>query len=89
MGNDQSQSSSSGERVQNDITVTWKKGTDCSFPLREGQCACGHGNKVYIFGGVIQDQSEDLLESNDLLCYDIGKFELRHVISNNVAFWQV
>ena len=78
MGNDQSQSSSAGECLNNNVTVTWKKGADVSFPLREGQCACSHGNKMYIFGGVIQGQSEDLVESNDLLCYDVGKFFFYH-----------
>ena len=76
MGNEQSQSSTSGDRLQNNMTVTWKKGTDCSFPLREGQCACSHGNKMYIFGGVIQQQTEELIESNELLCYDVGKTRL-------------
>ena len=76
MGNDQSQSSSTGECLNNNITVTWKKGNDITFPLREGHCACSIENKMYIFGGVIQGQGEDMLESNDLLCYDIGKFFL-------------
>ena len=74
MGNDQSQTSSSAESLKNNITVTWKKGADLSFPLREGQCACCHGNKMYLFGGVVQGQSEELVESNELLCYDVGKF---------------
>ena len=73
MGNDQSQASSSGESLQNNVTVTWKKGADCIFPLREGQCACCLGNKMYLFGGVIQGHPEELQESNELLCYDVGK----------------
>lgn len=70
MGNEQSQSSSSGEKLKNNIKVSWKKTADCGFHLREGQCSCSHGNKMYLFGGVIQGHAEELVESNELLCYD-------------------
>lgn len=69
MGNQASGSQNLGEKLNNDMTVTWKKVTDCSFPLREGQCACSHGKSMFCFGGVIQTD-EDHLESNDLLQFD-------------------
>ena len=73
MENQQAQSSSTCEPLKNNMKVTWKKTSDCTFPLREGQCSCSHGNKMYLFGGVIQGQTEELVESNELLCYDVGK----------------
>ncbi|KAL3866524.1 hypothetical protein ACJMK2_043817 [Sinanodonta woodiana] len=72
MGNESSQASGSyGEPVDNDIEVTWESvSADYRFPLREGQCTCSHGNKMYIFGGVLQSDTE-ILESNELHCFDI------------------
>ena len=70
MGNQSSQSVAVGDRLENDMKVTWSKVTDCEFPLREGQCACSHGNCMYLFGGVIQ--GDEMIESNDLLCFDAG-----------------
>ena len=71
MGNDCSQSLVYGESIDNDISVSWKKVTDSPWPLREGQCACSIGSKIYIFGGVLID-SEAPVESNDLLVFDAG-----------------
>lgn len=69
MGNHGSQSASLGLSLENNISLSWRKVTDCQFPTREGQCACGHGNNMYVFGGVIQHQNGHV-ESNDLLCFD-------------------
>ncbi|KAH3781796.1 kelch domain-containing protein 1-like isoform X2 [Dreissena polymorpha] len=61
--------SSSQLSIPSDIALTWKRAKDCPFPKREGQCGCSVGNKMYLFGGVVQTEDGDL-ESNDLLCYD-------------------
>ena len=58
------------EKIANDLVVVWKRGADISFPVREGQCACSCGNKMYVFGGVVQVEGQELLESNELLCFD-------------------
>ena len=72
MGNQSSQNVDLGEILENDIEVSWTKSTDCSFPVREGQCACSHGNKLYVYGGVVQDQEEELVESNNLYRFNTG-----------------
>ncbi|KAL4227507.1 F-box only protein 42 [Mactra antiquata] len=69
MGNQGSSNECLGERLENDVSVTWKKVTDCQYPTREGQCCCSHGNSMYIFGGVIQ-ANDGHLESNDLIKYN-------------------
>lgn len=69
MGNQVSGSSSLGDRLENSVTVCWKKVNDCPFPLREGQCCCSHGKNLYVYGGVTQT-AESHLESNDLLKFD-------------------
>ena len=71
MGNQESSSQQTGTKLNNDIAVTWKKVTSCSFPLREGQCACSHGNSMYVFGGVIND-GESHVESSELLKFNAG-----------------
>jgi hypothetical protein len=71
MGNQGSSSQELGVKLENDITVTWKKVTSCSFPLREGQCACSQGNNMYVFGGVIND-GENHIESCELLKFNVG-----------------
>ena len=62
--------------INNNMEITWQKTTDVPFPLREGQCACSHGNKMYIFGGIIQNDGEpdNLTESSDLLCFNTSGF---------------
>ena len=74
MGNQSSQDLSLGEPLKSDMEVTWTKSTDCDFPLREGQCCCSHGNNMYVFGGVIQGQADEMVESNDLMCFDSGEY---------------
>ncbi|KAK3096994.1 hypothetical protein FSP39_005475, partial [Pinctada imbricata] len=60
--------------LQNDIKVQWKRSeVQFQFPSREGQCCCGVENKLYIFGGVLQGEGMDLVESNDLLCFEKDK----------------
>ncbi|XP_060569590.1 kelch domain-containing protein 1-like [Ruditapes philippinarum] len=70
MGNQGSSSQELGVKLENDTTVTWKKVTSCSFPLREGQCACSQGNNMYVFGGVIND-GENHIESCELLKFNV------------------
>ena len=73
MGNDSSQPLKYGQRLDNDITVNWKKVTrENPFPPRESHCSCSISNKLYVFGGVVADGGEPI-ESNDLLVYDLGK----------------
>ncbi|KAL5004200.1 hypothetical protein ScPMuIL_017656 [Solemya velum] len=73
MGNENSQNVVYGDRLQNNVELSWKKMKPCPYPNREGQCACSHGNDLYIFGGVIQSNSEEPVESNDLLVYNTEK----------------
>ncbi|XP_052794960.1 rab9 effector protein with kelch motifs-like isoform X2 [Mya arenaria] len=70
MNGEGSTSQGSGIKIDNDMSLAWKRVTDCVFPVREGQCSCSVGNKMYIFGGVIHSNTQDLVESNDLLCFD-------------------
>ena len=68
------QQASSATRVDNDIVVNIRKAqTEFPFPPREGCVACGLGNKVYVFGGVIQSDDAEPQESNDLLVFNIGE----------------
>ncbi len=74
MGNDSSQPLKYGERLDNDITVNWKKiQSENPFPPREAHCSCAVGNKLYVFGGVVQTADDDAVESNELLIYDVGE----------------
>ncbi|WAR00752.1 KLDC1-like protein, partial [Mya arenaria] len=76
MNGEGSTSQGSGIKIDNDMSLAWKRVTDCVFPVREGQCSCSVGNKMYIFGGVIHSNTQDLVESNDLLCFDAGGFDM-------------
>jgi len=67
-----SSSSSSGKKIDTNMEVTFKRVADCQFPTREGCCSCSVGNKMYVFGGVIHSSTDELVESNELLCYDGG-----------------
>lgn len=69
MGNQGSSSQVEGEILNNNISVSWKKVTDCGFQVREGQCSCSLGNSLYVFGGVIQ-KGDSNLETNDLLKFN-------------------
>lgn len=60
-----------GTPIENDINVTWKQAKpDCPFPAREGQSYCTIGNKLYIFGGVIQCKDDEVETINELICFD-------------------
>jgi N-acetylneuraminic acid mutarotase len=65
---------SSASKVENDIVLNIRQVQNgFPFPPREGCVACGLGNEVYVFGGVIQSDHEEPQETNDLLVFDIGK----------------
>lgn len=68
-----SSSQAMGDRLNTDVVVTWKRGSDVGFPVREGQCSCSCGDRMFVFGGVVQSE-EALKESNELLCFN-GKLE--------------
>ena len=74
MGNETSQPVAYGDRLDNDVSVTWKKlDQDCPYPAREGHCAAAIGNTVYVFGGVIQAADDVNTETNELLCFNLGE----------------
>lgn len=74
MENGANQSAINSSKVDNDITLTLKKvQSDFPFPPREGCVACGcEGNKVFVFGGVIQSDGVEPQETNQLLCFDLA-----------------
>ena len=73
MGNDSSQPLKYGERLDNDITVKWKKvACENPFPPRESHCSCSIDRKLYVFGCVKQGDDGEPVELNDLLVYDLG-----------------
>ncbi len=77
MGNDSSQPQKYGERLDNDITVNWKK-IPCENPFapREAHCSCALNSKLFVFGGVTQTEEDEALETNDLLVFDTGEVEI-------------
>lgn len=59
-----------GTPIENDLNITWKQVKPCcSFPAREGQSYCTIGNKLYIYGGVIQCKDE-VETINEIICFD-------------------
>jgi len=75
MGNETSlQSMSYGEKLDNDVVVNWKK-IQCNnpFPGRDGHCSCAVKNDLYVFGGVLQTDDSECVESNELLIFNTGK----------------
>ena len=70
MGNEAS-TQGQGKKIPNNIELKWIKANKCPFVPREGQAACAHGKKMYIFGGVVfnQDEGHDN-ETNELIVYD-------------------
>ncbi len=77
MGNESSQPLKYGERLDNDINIKWTKvDTENPFPPRESHCSTALNNKLYVYGGVIQSEGEEPVESNDLLVFDSGRSQL-------------
>lgn len=71
MGDEQA---SSAAKLENDVVVNIRKAkTDFPFAPREGCVACGLGNRVYVFGGVIQSDNAEPQETNDLLLFNLGE----------------
>ena len=74
MGNEGSAPLKYGEKLENDVKVTWKKSQAKNSPAgRDGHCAVTVTNKAYIFGGVVQTADGQAVESNDMLIFDLGK----------------
>ena len=87
MGNEASQSTKLGEKLENDVKVTWHKlSSDCPFPAREGHCASSVGDKLYIFGGVTQAEDDENMESNQLLAFDVCKCSFRKAMVTCTVF---
>ena len=64
----------SSAKVDNDIVVHMRKAkNDFPFAPREGCVACGLGNSVYVFGGVIQSNHAEPQETNELLLFNLGE----------------
>nr|XP_006820713.1 PREDICTED: kelch domain-containing protein 1-like [Saccoglossus kowalevskii] len=74
MGNEaSSQNITYGQRLNNDVSVEWTK-IDCDnpFPSRYGHTACGVGDCLYVFGGVVCcGDDDDIVESSDLLKFNL------------------
>ena len=75
MGNEASQQSLSyGEKLENDVIVNWERlKCDNPFPGRDGHCSCAVKNDLYVFGGVLQSDDSECVESNELLIFNTGK----------------
>ena len=75
MGNETSQQSMSyGEKLENDVIVNWERlKCDNPFPGRDGHCSCAVKNDLYVFGGVLQSDGSECVESNELLIFNTGK----------------
>ncbi|XP_014788070.1 kelch domain-containing protein 1 [Octopus bimaculoides] len=70
MGNNVSLSNE-GSPVENDLSVTWKQvKTSNTLDACEGQSFCSLGNKLYVYGGVIQKGDGDITTTNTLQCFD-------------------
>lgn len=79
MGNESSQQVKYGERLDNDVKVSWKKVDSAHrFPSREGHCAAtvqltDTQHRLFVFGGLTQSEDVENIESNDLLVFDSGR----------------
>ena len=74
MGNETSQQIKYGDKLDNNVTVTWNKlASDCPFAPRDGHVSCGFGNQLFVFGGVAKVGELETEELNDLLLLDLGK----------------
>ena len=87
MGNETSQGVRYADAIENDISVSFDRcphteqegtgggGSPAADPAlcREGHVACSSGNRLYVFGGVVQTPDGLSQESDDLLVFDIGK----------------
>ena len=71
MGNETSQQTQGGTEIPNDMHISWTKSTN-DLPARDGHCACGVADRMYVFGGVVATADGGFDESNDMLMFDSG-----------------
>ena len=81
MGNEESTPVALGNRLKNDITIelvdcTTSKNYRKKLPKRDGHCAASSCGKLYIYGGVQQNNVNDdgeCCESNEMIELHCGK----------------
>lgn len=70
MGNTTGSELKYGEKLSNDLKLTWKKSAN-ALVGREGHCSACCDGTLFVFGGVVLLE-EDGMESNELLTFDNG-----------------